>query len=239
MMKRILFIAFLAISIKSIGAGIIKGNGISKTEKREVGSFSGLSSSGLMDVTIAYGNSTGITLKGDENILPYVETFVKDGRLKIKVKDFTIIRPKLSITVHVSMTTINSVSQSGSGSITGEGNFSNDGETGFSMSGSGKIKLGFEKFGNAAISMSGSGSVELKGNISNNLSVHQSGSGHVDCEDAPSTNVSVQISGSGNTRINATKEITAHISGSGSVYYTGNATIAEQHISGSGGLRKI
>jgi len=238
-MKRILFIAFLTISMKGMAAGIIKGNGISKTEKREVGSFTGLSSSGLIDVTIVYGNSATVTLEGDENILPYVETFVKDGRLKIKVKDFTVIRPRLSVTVHVSMTTINSVSQSGSGSITGEGNFNNDGETGFSMSGSGKIRLGFVKFNNASVSMSGSGSVELKGNISNNLSVHQSGSGRVDCEDAPCENVSVQISGSGNTRINATKEITAHISGSGSVYYTGNATIAEQHISSSGGLRKI
>src|SRR6476660_1500988 len=99
MMKKILFIAFLSISIKSVAAGIIKGNGISKTEKREVGSFSGLSSSGLMDVTIAYGNSTSIILEGDENILPYVETFVKDGKLRIKVKDLTIIRPKLSVTV--------------------------------------------------------------------------------------------------------------------------------------------
>ena len=72
-MKKILFITLAVISIKSMAAGIIKGNGISKTEKREVGSFSGLSSSGLMEVTIAYGTSTSLTLEGDENILPYIE----------------------------------------------------------------------------------------------------------------------------------------------------------------------
>jgi Putative auto-transporter adhesin, head GIN domain len=238
-MQKILFIVFTAISINAMAAGIIKGNGIFKTEKREVGTFSGLSSSGLMDVTITYGNSTGLSLEGDENILPYIETFVKDGKLKIKVKDFTVIHPKLSITVRVSMTNIASISQSGSGSITGNGNFGNDGTTDFSMSGSGKIKLGFTSFGNADISVSGSGSIQLKGTISKDLSVHQSGSGHVDCEDAPCTSVHVQISGSGDTRINASKEISAHISGSGDVYYTGGATIVEQHISGSGGLRRI
>lgn len=238
-MKTLLLLSFLAISFNSMAIGVIKGNGVLKTEKREVGSFDGISSGGPMNVSIVYGSSTSLTIEGDENLLPYIETFVQNGKLRIKVKDFNYIHPKLSLTVHVSMTKIKSIGQSGSGSITGKGDFSNDGETNFAMSGSGKINLAFAKVESASISMSGSGSIELAGNISNNLSVHQSGSGNIDCRDAPCENVSVNISGSGTTRINASKGIAARVSGSGDIYYTGNASITEQHVSGSGSIRKI
>ncbi len=219
--------------------GTVKGNGNLKKESRDISAFTALSSAGQFSVEIGYGSGDQLQIEGDENILPYIETYVKDGTLKLKVKDLTIIKPQLQIRIKISMATITGISVSGSGEIDGHGDFFNDGNTSFSMSGSGKLKLGFNHFSNVNISMSGSGTIELKGAVSKDLDIHQSGSGRIDCEGMPCENATVKISGSGNVRVNANQYISAHISGSGEILYAGSAGRLDSHISGSGKIRKI
>ena len=239
-MKKLLLLAILFGGLQSFKIWeTIKGNGISKTEQRDASGYTSISSGGPISVDIDYGSSNSIDVEGDENILPYIETKVKDGRLTIKVKDMITIKPTMNIKVHISMKTINKISQSGSGNINGNGSFTNDGQTVFNISGSGNIKLGFAKFNEADISMSGSGSMELRGNIVENLHIAQSGSGRINCTEAPCENVEARLSGSGNLKVNATKKITAQITGSESINYTGDATQVDTKISGSGKIEKI
>lgn len=238
-MKNLFLFAFLTITINSFAIGkVIKGNGIYKSETRDIPAFSGLVSGGPINVEINYGTSSELKIEGDENILPYIETYVKDGALKIKVKDGNYVNPKVKLRVQISMTFINSISQSGSGTITGNGDFENSSTTKFNISGSGKIDLTFSKFNGADISMSGSGSIELKGTINGDLNTHQSGSGHIDCVNAPCDNATASINGSGSVKLNAAKSLDARISGSGNISYTGNAQLSS-HISGSGRIHKI
>lgn len=239
-MKKLVFVLIAFISIQSFAAGkIIKGNGVYKSEIREVGSFTGLASGGPMNVEITYGTNDKLTIEGDENILPYIETTVKDNVLRIKVKDLNFINPKLTLRILISMTKISSLSQSGSGTVSGSGDFSNDGNTNFNISGSGHVQLDFATFNNADINMSGSGSLQLRGNVASNIAVKQSGSGDIDCEHVTCKDASVQLSGSGNMRLNVSGSFSAHISGSGNVYYKGNPEKVDSHISGSGRVQKI
>lgn len=238
-MKNVFLFACLAITMNSFAIGKnIKGNGVLKSETRAIGSFTSLSSGGPMNVEISYGTSSSLIIEGDENILPYIETFVKNGTLKIKVKDLNSVSPRLKLKVQISMTTMNAIAQSGSGMITGKDQFNNNGSTNFNISGSGKIDLAFAKFDGVNISMSGSGSIELKGEIDGDLDLHQSGSGFINCLNAPCDKVNASMSGSGTMKVNAAETIDAHISGSGQIYYTGNASISS-HVSGSGHIRKV
>src|SRR4051812_43893905 len=205
-MKQLLLLLFLAASIQSfIIWDVIKGNGIAKTETREISGYTSLACGGPIKVEIVYGTSNSIQLEGDENILPYIETIIKDGELTIKVKDRTSVKPQVPLRVHVSMTTINSLAQSGSGEIKGSGNFTSTQTTNVSMSGSGAINLKFDKFAGMSIGTSGSGNVKMEGELNSDLDVAQSGSGNVDCEHVASQNVNARISGSGNLRVNASK----------------------------------
>lgn len=217
---------------------VIKGNGIYKSETRDIAAFTNLVSGGPINVEIAYGTSSELKIEGDENILPYIETYVKEGTLKIKVKDGNYVNPKVKLNIKISMTFINSISQSGSGSITGNGDFENNSTTKFNISGSGRIDLRFGRFNGADISMSGSGTIELKGTINGDLNTHQSGSGHIDCASAPCDNAIASINGSGSIKINAAKSLDARISGSGDIYYAGTPQI-NTHVSGSGRVHKI
>jgi hypothetical protein len=238
-MKRLLLLLFLAASLQSFLIwDVIKGNGVAKTETREISGYTSLACGGPIKVEIEYGTSNTIQLEGDENILPYIETYVKDGELTIKVKEHTSVKPQVPLRVHVSMTTINGIAQSGSGAIKGKGNFTSTQATSVAVSGSGEIDLNFNKFSGMSIQMSGSGSVKLEGELNNDLDVAQSGSGNIDCEHVPSQNVTARISGSGNLRVNAAKSLDAQISGSGHIYYTGNASVSTK-VSGSGRVEKI
>src|SRR6185295_8902409 len=152
-----------------------------------------LASHGSMDVKISYGNSNSVVIEGDENLLPYVETSVENGRLLIKTKKNVNLKSTSKMVVYVSMTKINSLQLSGSGNINGEGAFSNPGKTDIGISGSGNIKLSFDSFGDLDLSLSGSGNMDLKSTATNNISAAVSGSGNIECSDISSNDVDVKI----------------------------------------------
>lgn len=215
----------------------IKGNGVLKKETREVGSFSGITSSGSWDVMIAYGNSTSIEVEGDENLLEYIETKVEGGKLQIKAKKNGNLRSKNKITIYVSMTKMTSLALSGSGDMIGKGKFNYDATTNVMVSGSGSIKVEFDRFTKVDASVSGSGNVVLKGS-SQEVETRISGSGNIDCNEVVCDEAAARISGSGNIKLFANKSLDIHISGSGNVYYKGAATDIRTHKAGSGRIVK-
>ena len=72
-------------------------------------------------------------------------------------------RSKNKITVYVSLTKITGISLSGSCDIIGQGKFRNDGKTDFKLSGSGSIRMVFDKVQQAEVSIAGSGDIRLTG----------------------------------------------------------------------------
>ena len=234
-----LFLAF--VSLQSIGQKweTIKGNGNQRTETRQVENFTALASSGSMNVQISYGNSNTITVQADENLLPYIETKVDGKKLTIGTKKGTNLNSRNRITVKISMTTINSIQQSGSGDLSGSGAFTNDGKTELSLSGSGNMKLNFETFRDIDLAVSGSGNVELQSGNTNSLNAKISGSGNIDASTVQSKDVEAKISGSGNIKVYASNSIDAKISGSGNVFYKGSVQNLSSKVSGSGRVAKM
>ena len=240
-MKKLLIVLFALISIKSFTQKLetIKGNGQIKKEVRELSNFTSLSSQGSMNVEITYGNSNSVTVEADENLLPYIETTVENGKLSIKSKKNVNLKSSSKMNVYVSMTKINSLQLSGSGNISGSGAFTNNAKTDMAVSGSGNITLTFDIFKDLDLSIAGSGNINLKGKETNTISAHISGSGDIDCSDISSSDVDAKISGSGNVKVYASNSIDAKISGSGNVFYKGNATKINSKVAGSGKVLKM
>ncbi|MEJ7683448.1 MAG: head GIN domain-containing protein [Segetibacter sp.] len=238
-MKKLLLTLFTFISICSFAQWeTITGNGNVKKETRDVSGFTGVALSGNMNVQLTYGNSNSITVEGDENLLPYIETKVEDGVLLVRSKNKTGIKTKNKLIVYVSLTKVTELKVSGSGNITGNGDFSNDGETNISVSGSGDVNVGINSFNETKIAVSGSGNVTLKGKSTNNIEAAISGSGNIDCSDVACNDVFAHVSGSGNIKVYANKSIDAKVSGSGNIYYKGSATNINLKSSGSGKIIK-
>lgn len=238
-MKKLLLTLFTFITVCSFAQWeTITGNGNIKKETREVAGINGISLSGNMNVQLSYGSSNSITVEGDENLLPYIETKVEDGVLQVKTKNKTGLKSKNKLMVYVSLTKVTELRVSGSGNITGSGDFSNDGKTNISVSGSGNINVGMNSFNETRIAISGSGNVTLKGKSTNNIDATISGSGNIDCSDVVCNDVFAHVSGSGNIKVYANKSIDAKVSGSGNIYYKGSATNLNIKSSGSGKIIK-
>lgn len=240
-MKKLLFVAVLFIGSQSFAQWPLEkidGNGQLKREKREMGSFSGLASSGSWNVVIAYGESGTIQVEADENLLQYIDTKVENGRLSIKPTKNVNLRSKNKITVYVSLTRLSEIALSGSGNIVGEGNFTNEGTTHFKLSGSGNIKIGFDKVKEVEAGISGSGNIRLSG-TANSLTASISGSGNVDSPELVCEALKARISGSGDVKATANKSVEASISGSGNVFYKGSANDIQRHTAGSGKVVKM
>ena len=215
----------------------IEGNGQLKKETRNTGNYTSIASSGSWDVMVAYGESNSVQVEADENLLPYIVTQVENGRLSINSKKNANLRSKNKITIYVSLTRLTGVSLSGSGDIIGNGKFDNDGISSFRLSGSGSIKISFNKISKTEVAISGSGNIRLGGS-SSSVSAQISGSGNADCSELNCDDAKATISGSGNVKVNANQSIEANIAGSGNVYYKGAATDIKKHVAGSGRVLK-
>ena len=240
-MKKLFVFLTLLVSTQSFAKGweTITGNGKSKKEIREVTGYTGVVSSGSMNVEIAYGNSSSISVEADENLLPYIETSVVDGNLLIKAKKGYNLRSKAKMLVNVSLTKLTAVKLSGSGNISGDGAFTNSGKSVVEISGSGNIKLAFDKITALHTAVSGSGNIYLKGNHADNITASISGSGNIDCSNVHTNDVFANVSGSGDIKVNTSKSIDAKVYGSGSIYYKGNPASVASKASGSGRLVKM
>ena len=188
---------------------------------------------GSFDVNLVDGTEGKITINGEENLLPYLETTVKKGKLKVQFKENTNIKTTKRLTVTIPFKSIDAVSLGGSGKVTVQKQL-NSNETSFSVGGSGSINANVNS-NTVKVSIGGSGSVKLKGK-SENLKCSIAGSGSVKSYNLNTNTVKASIAGSGNIQTTVAKKIKASIVGSGSVYYKGKPTIIDNKSIGSGDI---
>lgn len=239
-MKTIFVLLLTTISLNTFATcETIQGNGSLKKETRSASGYTGIELQGSMDVKIDYGSSNSIIVEADENLLPYIETEVENGNLKIRQKKGFNLKSKNKLIVHASLTKLTNIGLSGSGNILGTGDFSNNEKTIIKLSGSGNIGLGVAGISELDVAISGSGNINIKGGQSNIISVAISGSGNLNCSNFATNNVLARVSGSGNIRVNAAKSIDARVSGSGNIYYKGAVTNLSMKASGSGKIIKV
>ena len=234
----LLCIGIISLSCSAQWGKTVKGNGNNVTIERNTGDYDGVSVSGWFDVDLVNGSEGTVTLEGEENLLEYIITEVKNGKLVIKTEKGVNLKTsnwKSGIRITVPVESINSVSMSGSGDIVGKtkiksGNFST------AMSGSGDITLDIET-NSLTASMSGSGDITLSGTTTD-FEATISGSGDIDAFDLEADHVNATVSGSADIQVTANKSIKARVSGSGDISYRGNPEKIDTKTSGSGDISK-
>ena len=208
----------------------VKGNGNVVTKTRTIDSFDKVSVGGSFDVNLVDGTEGKITIKGESNLLPYIETEVRNGKLKIKFKENTNIRTTKRLVITVPFERIEAVSLGGSGNISVQKRMKAD-DASFNIGGSGNITANVDA-NNVKASIGGSGNIKLKGKT-DNFKCSIAGSGSVKAYDLDTNTLKASIAGSGSVQTSVSSKIKASVVGSGSVYYKGNPKIDSNSI-GSG-----
>ncbi len=240
-MKKIITLSLVVVFTVSCSAQWgkkIKGNGNTVTIDRSVGDYDAIALSGWFDVDLVDGKEGEITLEGESNLLAYIKTEVKDGKLVIKVEKGVNLKPSSwddGIRITVPIETISALALSGSGDIVGKKIIKTD-KFKTSMSGSGDITISVQA-NSVDASMSGSGDITLSGST-NDFEATISGSGDIKAYDLEADNVDATVSGSADIKVTANKLLKARVSGSGDISYRGNPDKVDTKASGSGDISK-
>ena len=216
----------------------IKGNGNTVTIERSVGDYDAVALAGWFDVDLVDGKEGEIILEGESNLLEYIKTEVKDGKLVIKVEKGVNLKPSSwddGIRITVPVDRIDALTLSGSGDIVGKKTIKTD-TFKTTMSGSGDITVDVET-NMVEARMSGSGDINLSGSTEN-FEAAISGSGDIKAYELEAENVNATVSGSADIKVTANKMLKARVSGSGDISYRGNPDKVDTKVSGSGDISK-
>ena len=259
MKLRLTFLASIAVTM-SLSSCLddlfcVNGNGIAEVERRRVTSFTSIRNETSFDVIYKKADSTGLSIKAEQNILKYIETNVYDGCLEIETSPGSVcldynIKPVISIsspglsgaflagsgeiTADTLAGEIVTVTVSGSGNLSVKRITSDDSQ--IRLSGSGDLEIAEMLTRNADFTVSGSGNITVTGS-SDTESLRISGSGNIQAGNFEVNTASVIISGSGNAYTNIEVYLYGLLSGSGNIYLTGDPEI-DQKITGSGRIIK-
>lgn len=218
-MKRTVCLLALVVAMTGCGklmkwsGNHLVGSGVVKTEKRDVGAFNSVDVSGAYEVEIACQKQPGLEVEGDDNVLPLVQTYVKNGTLYISnERSFNVKRP-----VKVRIATANL--------------------EGLSTSGASQVTLIGVKNDQLVIETSGASKINATGETKT-LDIESSGASKVDVRELHAARVKVSLSGAGYANVYASEEVNADVSGAASVTYYGEPKIVNKSVSGAGSINK-
>ena len=189
--------------------GTIQGSGVEATEHRSVAEFTRVQIDGSTDLVARAGAQPSLSLRGDDNLLQFVTTEVRDGVLYIGMQSgsYSFYR---DLVVELSTPSLEALEIHGSADAELTG-------------------LSGPAF---AVWVQGSGDVRAAGDVEQ-LRVSVSGSGDLDLGGLRSRQAQVEISGSGDVTVDVAEALSVDITGSGDVRYRGSPS-TQARISGSG-----
>lgn len=200
------------ISVSKGGGEKIIGSGVIRTETRAVGSFTVVRLESAGRVVIQSGETDGVTVSSDDNLLPKITTETRNGVLILDTAaDTKIVANELVYRV-----TINDLRR-------------------IDVNGTGTIEASNLTSNALAITVAGASRLRLSGKVGS-LQLVISGTGNVDADQLVVGRANIVVSGTGNTSVAVRDTLNAVLSGTGNVTYSGTPQITKT-ISGTGSLR--
>jgi hypothetical protein len=233
---------FLAASITLIMAtscirfsGTI-GSGNVISEERKIEGFNGVSVNAGMNLFIKQGDSETLMIEAEDNLIPLIETEVKNGRLEIRYKQFLSFgfSPTKPVNLFVTVKELNSINASSGSSVKSEEIKTDNLKINLSSGALGEIIVQSSQI-NADAS---SGSVIRISGKTDNQNIGLSSSGNYDAENLSSKTANVNVSSGSSAKINVSDSLDVNISSGSVVQYSGTPKISS-NISSGGILKNI
>lgn len=212
----------------------IVGNGNVIEEERDVSNFTGLMVSNGIDVFFTQEDEEGLILIADENLHAHIETYVRDGVLKIG-SDVNIRRAH-EMKIRLKVKNLNNIRISSAGDVRGENQLITE-DLDISLSSAGDLRLDVSAK-RISCRISSSGDAKLYGNT-DELIADLSSAGNLYALDLIAKRVNVDVSSAGDAEVYATEEIEMSASSAGDVRYKGNARVLKSHTSSAGTIKKV
>jgi hypothetical protein len=199
-----------------------------------VSGFTAVELDGTGDLNITQTGKESLSITADDNLLPYLTSDVQGGTLHLGVKPNTSIQTSTPIRYQLTVKQLQGITLAGSGSVTT--NALNANQLQVTLSGSGNMTLSGITTTSVTATLSGSGNLTTKGQTQTQQ-VMLSGSGTYQGDGLTSQTATVQVAGSGDAHVNANGTLTATVTGSGDITYTGHPSQVSSSVTGSGTIK--
>jgi hypothetical protein len=204
-------IIFTGCSFSLIGT---RGDGVFKTEARGVTPFSSVSFKSVGKLKVLQNGKESLTIIAEDNILPFLKSYVSDKTLYINNVNESSINPTKPIEFVVEVKTLENLDTKAVGSI--------------------EVKdIQGKKL---SISLDGVGSIAIAGSV-DVLDLALSGVGSFNGEELKTKQATVRNKGVGSAVVNVSEQLDASVSGLGSIEYIGSPQVKES-VKGMGAIKK-
>lgn len=209
----------------------VRGTGDIGAEEREVSGFSAVDLAGIGNVVVDFGEKAALRIEAEENLLPYLESDVEDGTLKLSVREGVNVVPTQAIFYYLTVRELDGITVSGLGNVDVP---RMEGTTvDITVTGGGDINVDELHAKDLNIKISGLGDLNINGGDVSSTDILISGGGNYNARELASEVVNVNISGLGSARVWARDALDAVINGGGSVRYDGKPQVTKE-ITGVG-----
>lgn len=213
----------------------VRGNGNIRSENRSTPSFSGIEANGNVDVYYTQDSATSIKIETDEDLMPYIETYVDDHTLEIGPRDGYNLRPSGQIKVYISAPSVVHFEASGASSIRSSSKIVNDHTVSVSLSGASDANLEITS-PRVEADLSGASTATLRGQT-RDFDAGSSGSSRIRGFELQTENARVELSGACSADVFASVNLDLDLSGASTVHYKGNPAV-KQSLSGASSAHK-
>ncbi|HEY1199785.1 MAG TPA: head GIN domain-containing protein [Niastella sp.] len=231
------FTSLLAASCGSIGnRESVNGNGQVPSENRNPGNFTGVSTLGNLNLYVAIGSTPSVKIEAENNILPYIETYVENGSLMVKAKNNVNLVTDKPIKVYITAPQLSKILSQGMGDVVGQTAITDPSKLEIELQGDGNINLDVDAPEVKAV-VTGIGNIQLKGQ-SKNVECKVVGEGNIKAIDLQAEEAKVSILGDGDVDVSTSVKLDVNITGNGNVKYKGNVTPSKS-VTGSGNITQV
>ncbi len=192
----------------------VNGSGNIVTETRSVSGFNGVTITGAGNVLIDQSGTESLTLTTDDNLLQYIKTEVRDGKLVIGFTQGVLFGKVQELTFKVGAKNLNSLQVDGAANVEGK-NITTE---------------------NLSVKLNGAGAITLSGKATAQ-NVALDGVGTYNGAELASQRAKVTQNGAGSAVVRVSDSLEAIISGLGSIEYIGNPQVTK-NVSGLGTVRQ-
>jgi hypothetical protein len=191
------------------GGGPVEGSGRTASAVRRVAPFERVVLTGAADMRIGVGGAQRVTVRGDDNLLPYVRTSSTGRTLTVSLR--RSVRARSRLVVDVTAPAL----------------------TGVRLEGAGDVRVLGLRARAFRAELTGAGILEASGRV-DLLEARLAGAGSADLDRLTARAARVEVSGVGSARVRCTEALDATLTGIGEVTYSGHPRRVTTHVTGTG-----
>jgi hypothetical protein len=232
-------LSILACQVGGIGLGdgeTIRGSGNVVEETRAVSKFTGVELATLGTLHIEVSDRESLLIEAEDNLMEYLETEVRNGRLRIETQEDVNLRATRPVNYYLTVTGLDTIVITSSGDI--QASDLEAGRFSITIDSSGNLEIGMLKADTLEVDIGSSGDLDIGGGQVEMQNVNINSSGNYRAQDLESTEAEVRLNSNGSATIWVHDYLRATLSSSGDLRYRGDPEV-DATTSSSGDVIQI